>query len=172
MTDDTESFFNAWKTGFGISEKILFCTWHVDRIWRLSISRLITKKEIQVEAYKIVRSLLEETDEVAFDIILKEALKLFDEKDDMKEFKGYFEQSYIQCNMCKHIHFICSKNLNEINSTMQEERLSLDSRIIDDEMVICEDRKVLEKEAHVDNLRATSAWTEICKKEFQKNAYN
>ncbi|GFY76881.1 hypothetical protein TNIN_376361 [Trichonephila inaurata madagascariensis] len=35
-------------------------------------------------------------------------------------------------------------------------------------MIICEDRKVLEKEAHVDNLRATPTWTEISKKEFQK----
>ncbi|GFV61440.1 hypothetical protein TNCV_2937821 [Trichonephila clavipes] len=35
-------------------------------------------------------------------------------------------------------------------------------------MIICEDRKVLEKEAHVDNLRATSTRTEISKEEFQK----
>ncbi|GFX84164.1 uncharacterized protein TNCV_927751 [Trichonephila clavipes] len=47
-----------------------------DRSWRRSIARLITKKEMQVEAYKIVRSLLVETDEAAFDIMLKEALKM------------------------------------------------------------------------------------------------
>ncbi|GFY76847.1 hypothetical protein TNIN_241671 [Trichonephila inaurata madagascariensis] len=35
-------------------------------------------------------------------------------------------------------------------------------------MIICENRKVLEKEAHVDNLRATSTRTEISKEEFQK----
>ncbi|GFY73058.1 hypothetical protein TNIN_208361 [Trichonephila inaurata madagascariensis] len=74
----------------------------------------------------------------------------------------------VQWNMCKHIHLICSKNLNEINSTIQEERLPLDSHITDEEMIICEDRKVLEKEAHVDNLWATSTWTEISKEEFQK----
>ncbi|GFU74847.1 MULE domain-containing protein [Trichonephila clavipes] len=78
MTDDSESFFNAWKTVFGIPEKRLLCTWHVDRNWRRSIARLITKKEMQVEAYKIVRSLLVETDEAAFDIMLKEALKMID----------------------------------------------------------------------------------------------
>ncbi|GFY50927.1 hypothetical protein TNIN_466471 [Trichonephila inaurata madagascariensis] len=54
----------------------------------------------------------------------------------------------------------------EINSTIQEERLSLDSGITDEEMIICEDRKVLEKEAHVDNLRVTSTRTEISKEEF------
>ncbi|GFY43673.1 hypothetical protein TNIN_153031 [Trichonephila inaurata madagascariensis] len=70
--------------------------------------------------------------------------------------------------MCRHIHFICSKNLNEINSTILEERPSLDSSITDEEMIICEDRKVLEKDAHVDNLRAASTRTEISKEEFQK----
>ncbi|GFV24339.1 MULE domain-containing protein [Trichonephila clavipes] len=94
MTDDSEYFFNAWKPVFGIPEKRLLCTWHVDRSWRRSISRLITKKEIQVEAYKTVRSLLVETDEAAFDIMLIEALKMFDEKEEMKGFKRYFEQTY------------------------------------------------------------------------------
>ncbi|GFY43995.1 uncharacterized protein TNIN_438741 [Trichonephila inaurata madagascariensis] len=74
----------------------------------------------------------------------------------------------VQCNMCKHIHFICSRNLNEINSTIKEERLSLDSRITDEEMIICEDWNVLEKKAYVDNLRATSTWTGISKEEFEK----
>ncbi|GFW58856.1 uncharacterized protein TNCV_4046941 [Trichonephila clavipes] len=268
---------------------------------------------MQVEAYKIVRSLLVETDEAAFDIMLKEALKMFDEKKEMKEFKIYFEQTYskrsevwaychrkwygintnmhiesmhrtikpvylqgkkvkrldkalfslmkfvryrifdrlislekgkvsskisqlrkrhkvgqsltslciennedewsvsstrgkdiyivkrnftcskectvmcrecnhclynftctyidnaVQWNMCKHIHFICSKNLNKINSTILEERPFLDSHVADEEMITCEDRKRgggLEKEAHVDNLRATSTRAEISKEEF------
>ncbi|GFU83025.1 hypothetical protein TNCV_64961 [Trichonephila clavipes] len=73
MTEDSESFFNAYKAVFGIPEKRLLCTWLVDRSGRRSISRLITKKEIQVEAYKIVRSLLVETDKASFDIMLKEA---------------------------------------------------------------------------------------------------
>ncbi|GFT01499.1 uncharacterized protein TNCV_270061 [Trichonephila clavipes] len=74
----------------------------------------------------------------------------------------------VQWNMCKHIHFICSKNLNKINSTILEERPSLDSHVTDEERIICEDRKVLEKEAHVDNLRATSTRAEIFKEEFLK----
>ncbi|GFW11099.1 hypothetical protein TNCV_4783091 [Trichonephila clavipes] len=53
-------------------------------------------------------------------------------------------------------------------SSTREEIPSLDSHVTDEEMIICEDRKVLEKEAHVDNLRATSTRTEISKEEFQK----
>ncbi|GFY52591.1 uncharacterized protein TNIN_35441 [Trichonephila inaurata madagascariensis] len=238
MIDDSESFFNAWKAVFGIPEKRLLCTWHVDRSWRRSISRLITKKEIQVEAYKIVRSLLVETDEAAFNIMLKEALKMFDENEKMKEFKRYFEQTYskrseiwaychrkwygINTNMhiesmhktIKYMYLQGKKvkrldkalfslmkfvrdrvfdrlilrkarylkisqlrkginqNLNKINSTILEERPSLDSRITDEEMIICENRKVLEKEAHVGNLRATSTRREISKEEFQKECSN
>ncbi|GFX90983.1 uncharacterized protein TNCV_197611 [Trichonephila clavipes] len=168
MTDDSESFFNAWKTVFGIPEKRLLCTWHVDRSWRRSIARLITKKEMQVEAYKIVRSLLVETDEAAFDIMLKEALKMFDEKEEKEEFKIYFEQTYSKrSEVWAYCHRNC-KNLNKINSTILEERPSLDSHVTDEEMIICEDRKVLEKEAHVDNLRATSTRAEISKEEFLK----
>ncbi|GFT37205.1 MULE domain-containing protein [Nephila pilipes] len=66
MTDDTESFPNAWRTVFGVPEKRLLCTWHVDRSWRRNISKLIKMPEIQVEAYKVVRCLLIETDEEAF----------------------------------------------------------------------------------------------------------
>ncbi|GFV02194.1 hypothetical protein TNCV_3516491 [Trichonephila clavipes] len=134
MTDDSKSFFNAWKAIFGIPEKRLFCTWHVDRSWRRSISRLITKKEIQVEAYKIIRSLLVETDEAAFDVMLKEALKMFDEKGEMKEFKRYFEQTPTVSEV-KYEHIVTVS---------------------------------VEKEAHVDNLRATSTRTEISKEEFLK----
>ncbi|GFU55506.1 MULE domain-containing protein [Nephila pilipes] len=54
MTDDTESFPNAWRTVFGVPVKRLLCTWHMDRSWRRNISKLIKKPEIQVEAYKVV----------------------------------------------------------------------------------------------------------------------
>ncbi|GFT04765.1 hypothetical protein TNCV_4476791 [Trichonephila clavipes] len=89
---------------------------------------------------------------------------MFDEKDDMKEFKRYFEQTYSKRKEAwAYCHSKC-KNLKEINSTIQEERLSLYSRITNEEMIICEDWKVLEKEAYVDNLRATSSTrTEISK---------
>ncbi|GFT43792.1 uncharacterized protein TNCV_4464461 [Trichonephila clavipes] len=120
MTDDSESFFNAWKTVFGIPEKRLLCTWHVDRSWRRSIARLITKKEMQVEAYKIVQSLLVETDEAAFDIMLKEALKMFDEKEETKEFKIYFEQTYSKRS---EVWAYCHRKWYGINTNMHIESM-------------------------------------------------
>ncbi|GFT63772.1 uncharacterized protein NPIL_117321, partial [Nephila pilipes] len=69
MTDDTESFLNAWRTVFGVPKKRLLCTWHVDRSWRRSIVKLIKKPENRIQAYKVVRCLLMETEEEAFYIM-------------------------------------------------------------------------------------------------------
>ncbi|GFY60341.1 hypothetical protein TNIN_177981 [Trichonephila inaurata madagascariensis] len=87
------------------------------------------KKEIQIEEYKIVRSLLVETDETAFDLRLKEEMKIFDKKYDTKEFN--FEQT---------------NNLTEINSAFQgNEKLSIHSCITDEEeIIIFEKPRVLE----------------------------
>ncbi|GFT25772.1 uncharacterized protein NPIL_695281 [Nephila pilipes] len=76
----------------------------------------------------------------------------------------------VQWNMCKHIHYICSRNLNEINSAVPgDEGLSVHSSIVDEEeIVICEDRKILEKAVLLDNLRATSTRKKTSKEEFQK----
>ncbi|GFU74096.1 uncharacterized protein TNCV_1642201 [Trichonephila clavipes] len=105
---------------FGIHEKRLLCTWHVDRSWRRSISLLITKKEIQVENYKVVRSLLVETDEAAFDIMLKETLKMFHEKEEMKEFKKYFEQTYSKRS---EVWAYCHRKWYGINTNMHIESM-------------------------------------------------
>ncbi|GFS56387.1 uncharacterized protein NPIL_610991 [Nephila pilipes] len=76
----------------------------------------------------------------------------------------------VQWNMCKHIHYICSRNLNEINSAVPgDEGLSVHSPIVDEEeMVVCEDRKFLEKAMLMDNLKATTTRKKTSKEEFQK----
>ncbi|GFS34346.1 hypothetical protein TNIN_451501 [Trichonephila inaurata madagascariensis] len=51
-----------------------------------------------------------ETDEAAFDIMLKEALKMFDEKEEMKEFKRYFEQN-LQCLEAKYGHIVTGSGM-------------------------------------------------------------
>ncbi|GFX12429.1 hypothetical protein TNCV_1036161 [Trichonephila clavipes] len=73
---------------------------------------------MQVEAYKIVRSLLVETDEAAFDIMLKEALKMFDEKEETKEFKIYFEQTYSKRS---EVWAYCHRKWYGINTNMHIE---------------------------------------------------
>ncbi|GFT61040.1 hypothetical protein NPIL_68131 [Nephila pilipes] len=74
----------------------------------------------------------------------------------------------VQWNMCKHIHY-SSRNLNVMKSAVPGDRLSVHSPLIDkEEMVICEDRKILEKAVFVDNLRATTTRKKTSKEEFQK----
>ncbi|GFS69586.1 hypothetical protein NPIL_102781 [Nephila pilipes] len=76
----------------------------------------------------------------------------------------------VHWNMCKHIHYICSRNLNEIDSSVREDGgLSVHSPVMDEEeLVICEDRNFLEKAALVDNLKATATRKKTSKEEFQK----
>ncbi|GFT23973.1 hypothetical protein NPIL_247401 [Nephila pilipes] len=71
--------------------------------------------------------------------------------------------------MCKHIHYICSRNLNEINSAVPgDEGLSVHSPIVDEEeMVFCENRNFFEKATFVDNLKATITRKKTSKEEFQ-----
>ncbi|GFS72853.1 uncharacterized protein NPIL_603981 [Nephila pilipes] len=120
MTDDTESFLNAWRTVFGVPEKKLLCTWHVDRSWRRSIVKLIKKPENQIQAYKVVRCLLMEIEEEAFYIMLQEALKNFNETDKFREFKNYFEHVY-----CKRTEAwaYCHRKWLGINTNMHIESM-------------------------------------------------
>ncbi|GIX88695.1 hypothetical protein CDAR_391271 [Caerostris darwini] len=94
MSDDTESFYNAWKSVFGESNKRLLCAWHVDRSWRRKIGKLNIPKEQQIEIYKVLRCLLSETDEDAFEVMMSEAVRRFEENDLLKEFGMYFKDNY------------------------------------------------------------------------------
>ncbi|GFS50819.1 hypothetical protein NPIL_35021 [Nephila pilipes] len=82
--------------------------------------RLIKKPEIQVEAYKIVRCLLIETDEEAFSMMLKEALKIFSEKDESREFGKYFEHMY---SKQIEVWAYCYRKLLRINTNMHIESM-------------------------------------------------
>ncbi|GFT86601.1 uncharacterized protein TNCV_5138471 [Trichonephila clavipes] len=75
---------------------------------------------MQVEANKIVRSLLVETDEAVFDIMLKEALEMFDEKEETKEFKIYFEQTYSKRS---EVWAYCHRKWYGINTNMHIESM-------------------------------------------------
>jgi hypothetical protein len=65
MTDDASQYFNAWVTVFGPAEKRL-CAWHVDRAWRRAIKENISDVETQVEIYHMLRCVMQELNEDAF----------------------------------------------------------------------------------------------------------
>ncbi|GFR23149.1 MULE domain-containing protein [Trichonephila clavata] len=81
-----ESFFNAWSNAFQSKPKHrLFCTWHVDRAWRKNLQK-IQYREMHLEVYKILRTLMEKKDVDAFNIKFNKVLKKFLENDTTREF--------------------------------------------------------------------------------------
>ncbi|GFX28880.1 MULE domain-containing protein [Trichonephila clavipes] len=97
MSDMAESFFNAWCNTFQSKLKHrLFCTWHVDRAWRRNLHK-IQSREMRLEVYKTLRTLMEEKDVDAFNIMFNEVLKNFLENDITREFCKYFIGNYANC---------------------------------------------------------------------------
>ncbi|GFU11775.1 uncharacterized protein TNCV_4969661 [Trichonephila clavipes] len=86
ISDMAESFFNAWCNTFQSKPKHrLSCTWHVDRAWRKNLYK-IQSREMRLEVYKTLRTLMEEKDVDAFNIMFNEVLKKFLENDMTREF--------------------------------------------------------------------------------------
>jgi hypothetical protein len=56
---------NVWVSVFGPARKLL-CVWHVDRSWRRALKENVASHEHQVETYHMLRTLMQEVDEVAF----------------------------------------------------------------------------------------------------------
>ncbi|XP_077503829.1 uncharacterized protein LOC144114150 [Amblyomma americanum] len=92
MTDDASEYFKAWSTVMGPPQHRLLCTWHVDKNWKRRISEKIKGKELAVDVYHAVRTLLEcpKKDEVA------ELLESFLANKDprLQEFIQYFRGNY------------------------------------------------------------------------------
>lgn len=93
MSDMAEEFFNAWIRIMSQPEYHLFCTWHVDRAWRKNLSK-ITSREKRAEIYKVLRTLLQETDKQAFHSMLVKSISLMKSETDCKIFGEYFEREY------------------------------------------------------------------------------
>ncbi len=94
MADDAEQFFSAWKATFGDEGTTkLLCTWHVDRAWRKALQQHIEEKKKQVEVYYQLRTLLMETQEAKFRVMLQEFLTYIKEHCD--KFHSYFFSTII-----------------------------------------------------------------------------
>ncbi|GFS54819.1 MULE domain-containing protein [Nephila pilipes] len=78
------------------SQNIDFCTWHVDHAWRKDLQK-IQYREMQLEVYKILRTLMEEKDVDTFNVMFNEVIKKILENDMTKEFCKYFLDNYANC---------------------------------------------------------------------------
>ena len=60
MSDDDNSFYNAWCLVMGPVPHRLLCTWHVDKNWREKLRGCISSLEKRACVYKALRVLLQE----------------------------------------------------------------------------------------------------------------
>ncbi|GFY53674.1 MULE domain-containing protein [Trichonephila inaurata madagascariensis] len=119
-SDMAESFFNAWSNTFQSKPKHrLFYTWHVDRAWRKNLQK-IQSREVQLEVYKTLRTLMEEKDVDACNVMFSEVLTKILENDLTREFCKYFVENYANCiNSWVYCHHLQSS----LNINMHFERM-------------------------------------------------
>ncbi|XP_068083939.1 uncharacterized protein [Anabrus simplex] len=120
MSDLAESFFNAWISTMGTPAMRLYCTWHVDRAWRKNISSKIKGQGKQANAYKLIRTLLEERDAAAFDMMFPVVLEKFKSDPDTSEFASYFLDNYLSNAKC---WAYCHRLHAGLNTNMHIERM-------------------------------------------------
>ena len=66
IIDMANQFYNAWITVMGGNPSRLVCTWHVDKAWQQELRAKVHDTVITAEIYKMLRTVLKETDEVIF----------------------------------------------------------------------------------------------------------
>lgn len=120
MSDLAETYFNAWVLTMGDPKLRLFCTWHVDRAWRKNINSKVKGKEKQAEVYKIVRTLMQERDALAFESMLPNAMKQFNDDPETAEFGTYFRENYTK-NVKSWAY--CYRINSGLNTNMHIERM-------------------------------------------------
>ncbi|KAJ8964102.1 hypothetical protein NQ314_005127 [Rhamnusium bicolor] len=115
MSDMEDSFYNAWLAVMDLPAKRVYCSWHVDRVWRENLSK-VKSKDTQIEVYRLLRTLLEERDISTFEIIFKEALSALIEDSHTQEFGHYFRDNYSTNTRswayCFHLHANPNTNMH------------------------------------------------------------
>ena len=115
MSDMPGNFYNAWISVMNAAAMRLFCSWHVNRAWRKNLKKIRSQVR-QVEAYKLLRTLLEERDVNAFHKLLKCGLEFLKKDFETEVFVLYFEEKYAK-NLkvwayCYHLHVGLNTNMH------------------------------------------------------------
>ncbi|XP_068083806.1 uncharacterized protein, partial [Anabrus simplex] len=120
MSDLAEAFYNAWNAVMGPATMRLFCSWHVDRAWRKNIQTKVNGREKQGNVYKILRTIMQETDSVAFERMLPAVMSNLTDDPDTHEFAVYFQNNYTR-NVRSWAY--CYRLNSGLNTNMHIERM-------------------------------------------------
>lgn len=116
LSDDTNSFCNAWKTIFQDDSKHILCAWHVLRSWNNNLKSKVKDEAVRLEMKKDMEEFLHELDTVTFQKYLNDFLIKYKEE---TAFIKYFEEHY--CNRIQKWAY-CHRAQLGANTNMKLER--------------------------------------------------
>ncbi|VEN59296.1 unnamed protein product [Callosobruchus maculatus] len=101
MTDMDDVFLDAWSEIMSPPKLRLYNTWKVDQDWRDNLRATVkTIREKQLQIYRLLRTLLEDTDENAFDEMFTKVCKSLSEDKEASEFAEFLINHYMKNIPC------------------------------------------------------------------------
>ena len=97
ITDIAPQFYDAFCAVFNCETIHLHCTWHVDKALKEQLKSNIKKFAIEVEVYKQLRIVLEQTKEKLFDNYLSALCERLHNSVVTNDFENYFDRYWVPC---------------------------------------------------------------------------
>ena len=97
MTDIAPQFYDAFCAVFNCEPIQLYCTWHIDKAFKEQLKSKIKNFEIEVEVYKQLRIVLEQTNEKLFDNYLSTYCERLHNSLVTNDFANYFDRCWVPC---------------------------------------------------------------------------
>ena len=94
MSDTAGQFYNAWVGIMGGKPSRLLCTWHVDRAWQEELRSKVKDLMVAAEIYKMLRTVLQETDNVLFQDYFNQLLRKLPSLN--PDFNAYFLKEWAE----------------------------------------------------------------------------
>ena len=91
MSDIVTQYYNTFVAANGCHPKKLLCTWHVNKTWKEELRNKVPNPVTQVYIYGMLRTLLEETYEAAFNDSVDFLITSLSSTEETKNFLNYFQ---------------------------------------------------------------------------------
>lgn len=116
MSDDTNSYYNAWKTVFKDKSKHLLCAWHIKKNWAANLNAKVKDLNQRQLMKADLNSLMHEVDITTFEKLIEE---FFFKYESEEKFLKYFEKEYVAR---KEMWAYCFRIGCGVNTNMKLER--------------------------------------------------
>lgn len=92
MSDDTNSFYNAWQETFRDDARHLLCTWHIIKNWNKNVQTKVKDVTKREEIKADLKSILTEVDLITFKTKMASFINKYEKDEEL--FVNYFRNTY------------------------------------------------------------------------------